>query len=98
MGRVVNRARPRFGPTLRTYLPAIVSTVLYIGFGIGLGLLWWAATGRTDMPWWLAILLVVAAGWISDLAEQALRGLRRRRRTARRAHARPQPTTRKALR
>jgi hypothetical protein len=78
-------------------MPAIVSTVLYVGFGIGLGLAWWAATGRTDMPWWLAILLVAVAGWISDLAEQALRAVRRRRqRTARHTHARPRPTTRKA--
>ena len=73
------------------YIPALISTALYVGFGIGLGLLWWAVTGRTDMPWWLAILLVVVAGWISDLAEQALRGLRQQR-TARHAHARPSKT------
>jgi hypothetical protein len=74
----------------RRYLPALISSVLYIAFGIGLGLLWWATTGRSDMPWWLAILLVAGSGWISDLAEQALR-CRRRQRTARRAHARPRP-------
>ncbi|MFR9794166.1 hypothetical protein ACL07V_37025 [Streptomyces sp. MB22_4] len=79
---------------VRVYLPALVSTVLYIGFGIGLGLLWWAVTGRTDMPWWLVILLVVAAGWISDLAEQTLRHWRLwRQHTA--THARPR-TVRKA--
>ncbi|MFG2359428.1 hypothetical protein [Streptomyces sp. NPDC048521] len=84
---------------IRKYLPALLSTVLYIGFGIGLGLLWWAVTGRTDMPWWLAILLVALVGWISDLTEQVLRGWRhRRQRTVRRTHARPRPrpTTRKA--
>jgi hypothetical protein len=36
---------------LRTYLPAVVSTVLYIAVGIVFGCLWWAYTGRTDMPW-----------------------------------------------
>ncbi|MFD8839796.1 hypothetical protein [Streptomyces griseofuscus] len=82
---------------IRAYLPALVSTVLYIAFGIGLGLLWWTVTGRTDMPWWLAILLVAVAGWISDLAEQTLRGVRRRRQlAAHRSHVRTRPTTRKA--
>lgn len=79
---------------IRAYLPALISTALYIAFGIGLGLLWWAVTGRTDMPWWLAILLVVIAGWISDVAEQTLRHRRlRRQRTAH--HSRPR-TARKA--
>lgn len=69
---------------IRRYLPALISTVLYIGIGIGLGLLWWGVTGRTDMPWWLAVLLAAGAAWIADLAEQALRGWRyRRQRTAR---------------
>ena len=64
---------------LRTYLPVIASTALYVGFGIGLGLLWWAATGRTDMPWWLIVVLVAVATWISNLSEQALRAWRRNR-------------------
>lgn len=82
---------------IRRYLPALISTVLYIGIGIGLGLLWWGVTGRTDMPWWLAILLAAGAAWIADLAEQALRGWRyRRQRTARRTHARPRPTRKAA--
>ena len=82
---------------IRAYLPALVSTALLVGLGIGLGLIWVLATGRTDMPWWLVILLTALAGWISDLAEQVLRGWRhRRQRTVRRAHARPRPTTRKA--
>lgn len=83
---------------IRRYLPALISTALLITLGIGLYLLWWGVTGRTDMPWWLAILLVVLAGWISDLAEQSLRGWRHcRPRTAHRTHARPRPrpTTRK---
>jgi uncharacterized membrane protein YccC len=82
---------------IRRYAPALISTALYTGIGIGLGLLWWATTGRTDMPWWLLILLVVLAGGISDLAERVLRRLRhRRQQTRRRTHARTQPTTRKA--
>lgn len=82
---------------IRTYLPAFVSTVLYIGIGIGFGLLWWAVTGRTDMPAWLLILLVVLAGGISDLVERVLRRLRHRQQQAkRRTHGRPQPTTGKA--
>lgn len=64
---------------LRAYLPAIVSTLLYTAIGIAFGLLWWAWTGRTDMPWWVAILLVAAAGLISDLVEEALRQVRARR-------------------
>ncbi|QKW31471.1 hypothetical protein HUT11_35500 (plasmid) [Streptomyces seoulensis] len=73
---------------LRRYLPAIISSLLFIALGIILGLTWWGATGRTDMPWWLAVLLVAAAALISDLAEQTLRhhrcrtGEARHRRTA----------------
>lgn len=64
---------------LHAYLPAIISTVLYTAIGITFGLLWWAWTGRTDMPWWIAILLVAVAGLISDLAEATLRQVRARR-------------------
>ncbi|MEU8469535.1 hypothetical protein AB0F30_16700 [Streptomyces sp. NPDC029006] len=83
---------------IRRYLPALISSVLYIGFGIGIGLLWIAATGRREMPpWWMAVLLAAGAAWIADLAEQALRRRHhRRQRTAHRTHARPRPTTRKA--
>jgi hypothetical protein len=58
------------------YLPVLTSTLLLIALGIGLGAI---AAGQVDMPWWLAILLAGAAAWISDLAEQALRGWRYRR-------------------
>ncbi|MYW46360.1 hypothetical protein [Streptomyces sp. SID161] len=82
---------------IRRYLPALISTALFIAIGIALGLVWIVATGRRDVPWWLAVLLAGGAAWIADLAEQALRGWRhRRQRTVRRTHARPRPTTRKA--
>ncbi|MFD0555367.1 hypothetical protein ACFQ0X_43915 [Streptomyces rectiviolaceus] len=64
---------------LRAYLPAIISTLLYTAIGISFGLLWWAWTGRTDMPWWIAVLLVAVAGLISDLVEETLQQLRARR-------------------
>lgn len=64
---------------LRAYLPAIVSTLVYTAIGIAFGLLWWAWTGRTDMPWWIAILLVAVAGLISDMVEETLLYLRARR-------------------
>lgn len=67
---------------LRTYLPAIISTALYTAIGIAFGLLWWAYTGRTDMPWWIALLLVGVAGLISDVVEETLRHVRARRRRA----------------
>lgn len=64
---------------LRNYVPAIVSTALYIAVGIAFGLLWWAYTGRTDMPWWIAVLLVGVAGLISDLVGEVLQHVRARR-------------------
>lgn len=80
---------------IRRYLPALISTVLFIAFGIGAGLLWWTVTGRTDMPWWLAIVLAALAGWISDLAEQTLRGIQCRRQQIADS-ARPRPTRKAA--
>ncbi|MFD9004450.1 hypothetical protein ACFV0T_26415 [Streptomyces sp. NPDC059582] len=64
---------------IRTYLPALISSTLYILCGIAFGLTWWGITGRTDMPWWIALLLVAVAGWIADLAEQVIRYVRQRR-------------------
>ncbi|WP_416520085.1 hypothetical protein [Streptomyces achromogenes] len=82
---------------LRRYLPALISTILLITLGIGLGLVWVLATGQADMPWWLVILLTGLAGWISNLAEQTLRSWRHyRQRMAHQPPTRPHPTTRKA--
>lgn len=80
-GRLLTVTNALEGPVHRihSYLPVIVSTVLFTGLGVVIGLLWWAGTGRTDMPWWLAVVLVAVASWISDLAEQALRHRRFRR-------------------
>ena len=69
---------------LRKYLPVLASTALFIAFGIGFALLWSAATGHTDTPTWLGVILVAVAAFIADLIEQAIRALR-----ARRARTRP---------
>ncbi|MGW8702869.1 hypothetical protein ACWGOK_39190 [Streptomyces eurythermus] len=71
------------------YLPAFLSALLYLAIGAGCGMWWWAATGRTDMPWWLMLLLVAGAGLISELVEHVLRASLRRQIPHRRAHARP---------
>lgn len=72
----------------RSYLAVLGCTVLYTAIGIGCGLLWIAYTGSTDMPYWVAILLVAAAGLISDLTEQTIRARRSRKQPAAPSHHR----------
>lgn len=76
---------------LRTYLSLIVSAAVYTVLGVGLGLLWWAATGRTDMPLWLLVVLVGVVTGISSVAEHVLhtRRVRRRRQAALARHGKP---------
>jgi hypothetical protein len=64
----------------RRYIVPLVCTLLYTATGIALGALWYAATGRADMPWWIAVLLVAVAGLLSDMVEETIRHRRARRR------------------
>lgn len=64
---------------LRKYLPVVISSAFFVGFGIVFGVLWVATTGRARPSWWVGVLLVAVAAFISDLAEQAVRAARSRR-------------------
>jgi hypothetical protein len=63
----------------RRYIIPIVCTLLYVVCGIAFGVLWYAMTGRADMPWWIAVLLVGVAGLVSDMVEETVRHRRARR-------------------
>ena len=64
---------------LRKYLPVVVSSLFFVGFGIAFGVLWVATTGSSAPSWWVGVLLVAVAAFIADLTEQAVRAARTRR-------------------
>ena len=68
---------------LRSHRTTILGTLLCILAGIGIALIWHGVTGRTEMPWWFLLTVVLLPTLLSDLVGSALHAwMNRRRRMA----------------
>lgn len=67
----------------RSHRTTILGTLLCVLAGIGIALVWYAVTGRAEMPWWFLLIIVLLPTALSDLVRSVLDvGAERRRRTA----------------